>query len=494
MARSGSFDVVIVGAGAAGCVVARRLADADRSVLLLEAGPDLRRATPAELRDGWVLPRIPDWGFESEPNANGGTQRLRRGRLVGGTSWLTRFAVRGAASDFDAWATRGNPTWGFADVLPIFRRIEADADFGTKPWHGEAGPLPITRYPELEPSGIHAAAIRAFEGVGFPTIEDHNAPNAIGVGRMPFSAVGGSRVTSADAFLPPDVDLPNLAIRADAPVANVVIEAGRATGVRLVDGSEIRASRIVLAAGVYGSPTIRLRSGIGPSEHLRGLGIPVTLDLGGVGTNLADHPSVAVDSGWRGRGVDGPVLHTMATFRSSIAGPNDPPDLAIWVADPPGDEPSFEFEALLIKPDSRGSVRLRSADLTTPPRITLPGIRERRDVGRLAEAYRLCVELANRPEVRAIAEGPVPPMPATEEELRRTVVEEYYSVPHTIGTCRMGPSGDGGDVVDALGRVHGVEGLSVIDASIIPEATAGFPHLVTIMLADRLGETMAALL
>src|SRR5207247_5320955 len=133
--------------------------------------------------------------FESEPDTSGGSGTLRRGRLLGGTSWLTRFAVRGAAADFDAWAASGNPGWSFEDVLPAFRRLEADADFGERPWHGERGPIPIARYLELEPSGIHAAALRAFDTAGYPSVADHNEPGAVGVGRMPMSSRAGGRVT-----------------------------------------------------------------------------------------------------------------------------------------------------------------------------------------------------------------------------------------------------------------------------------------------------------
>jgi choline dehydrogenase len=161
-----AFDIVVVGGGAAGCVVASRLAErGDRSVLLLEAGPDLRHATPPELRDGWRLPTPPDWGFRSEPDNAGSASPLRRGRLLGGSSWLTRFAVRGSAADFDDWSAAGNPGWAFEDVLPAFRLVETDAEFGDRPWHGDRGPVPITRYPQLEPSAIHAAALRAFEAV-----------------------------------------------------------------------------------------------------------------------------------------------------------------------------------------------------------------------------------------------------------------------------------------------------------------------------------------
>jgi choline dehydrogenase len=380
-----------------------------------------------------------------------------------------------------------NAGWSFAEVLPAFRRIEADAEFGDRPWHGDSGPIPITRYPDLAPSPLHAAALDAFTDLGFLRVEDHNAPDAVGVGPMPFSASQGVRVTALDAFLPDDGMLTNLTVRAESPVAKVRLDGGRATGVRLIDGTEIHAGSVILAAGVYGSPAILLRSGIGPTRHLGELGIDVRVDLPGVGENLADHPSVSVDSGWRGAAKAGHVLHTIATFRSSGRASDAAPDLAIWIADPDGDEAEFSFDVLLMKPESRGTVRLASSDPTVPPRITLPGTRAPTDIVRLAEAYGTALELANHREVRRLAGSVRPAEPRGEAARRAAVVEMYYSIPHTVGTCRMGPSAVDGDVVDNLGRAYGVEGLSVIDASIIPEATAGFPHLVTIMLAELLG-------
>ncbi|MBA3687333.1 MAG: FAD-dependent oxidoreductase [Chloroflexi bacterium] len=494
------FDIVIVGGGAAGCAVARRLADAgEHSVLLLEAGTDLGGQVPPALRDGWNNPSgsdwTHDWGFESEPDGAGATSKLRRGRLLGGTSWLTRFGVRGVAADFDAWAARGNPGWRYEDVLPSFRRLETDAEFGDRPWHGDRGPLNINRYPELERSPIHAAALEALSALGFPSVEDHNAPDAVGAGPMPMSTKEGRRITSLDAYLPPDARPANLKIRTGSPVATVVIGGRRATGVRLVDGTEVGARWVVLSAGTYGSPSLLLRSGVGPAGHLRELGIDVLVDLPGVGENLADHPGTELDTGWRGDPPAGaPVLHTIATFRSSTQPRDRPPDLMFWVTDPTPGQPAFYLDPILLKPTSRGSVRLRSSDPEDKPRVTLPGLRESHDVERLAEAYLLGLELAIYPAVRTLANEPAPAPPGSHKELRAQVIAGSYSNPHVVGTCRMGPSPANGDVVDALGRVHGIEQLSVIDASVIPDAPSGFPHVITLMVAEHLSEKLARLL
>jgi choline dehydrogenase len=482
---SGGFDVAIVGAGAAGCVLATRLAQSGRDVVLLEAGPDLRGATPAELRDGWHLPQIPDWGFESEPVDGGPPKRLRRGRMLGGTSWLTRFAFRGAATDFDEWAAMGNPGWSFADVLPAFRRVETDLECGPDPIHGDAGPLPITRYPDREPSPIHLAALEAFAAAGFPAIVDMNAPDAVGFGRMPMSSRDGRRVTALDAYLPLGSDPARLALRPDCLVDRVVIESGRAKGVRLADGVIVVADEVVLAAGTYGSPPILMRSGLGPAGDLRSLGVDSVVDLPGVGVNLADHPGVDLDSGWRGSGVPDAVLHSIATFRSSLTRPDASPDLMFWVTDPDGAEAVFSFDPVLVRPDSRGSVRLRSADPSALPRITLPGVTDEADVSRLIEGYRLGIELANHPQVRALCSEPPPAAPRTTAEARAVVAAGAYSIPHVVGTCAMGPSPTDGAVVDHLARIYGVKGLRVVDASIIPAPTSGFPHLVTLMLAEH---------
>ena len=482
-----TWDVVIVGGGAAGCVLASRLAGrGDRSILLLEAGPDRRADTPPEWHDGWGLGTFPDWDFASEATGERPSQALRRGRLLGGTSWLTRFAVRGAAADFDRWAELGNPGWTFADVLPAFRRLEADAEFGDRPWHGQDGPIPITRYPEVERSPIHQAALEAALVSGFAAVDDHNAPDAIGVGPFPMSARGGRRVTTLDGYLGSDHRLERLEIRADAPVDRVELEAGRAVAVRLADGQRIATAAVVLAAGTYGSPAILQRSGIGPGELLTGLAIPVAADLPGVGANLADHPAVEVDAGWEGTAAAGPILHSMATFRSrTAAGPSA--DLMLWIPDPTEDDPRLYLDAVLLKPEGRGTVRIRSSDPGTPPSIRLPD-RTASDRARLTDGLERAVEVARQPQLRRHIAATGPTVPATPDEWDRRMREDGYSIPHVVGTCAMGPSPDDGAVVDATSRVHGVDGLYVVDASIIPEPPSGFPHVITIMLAERLTE------
>lgn len=488
-----AWDVVVVGGGAAGSVVARRIAEeTSASILLLEAGPALDDETVRSLGDGWRLPTVPDWGYESEPDATGTTNRLRRGRLLGGTSWLTRFAVRGAAADFDAWGTTVNANWSFIDVLPWFRRLETDLDFSDRPWHGDSGPIPITRYRDLARSTIHVSALEAWSAAGFPVVDDHNAPDAIGAGPMPMSSRLGARITTLDAYLAAEARPESLTLRTECLVSSVVLAGGRAAGVRLADGTRIRAQRVILSAGTYGSPPILMRSGIGPGAHLHELGIKPVVELPGVGANLADHPAVDLDCGWRGEGSAGPILHSIATFRSSVAGPDGAPDLMFWLTDPEAADPAFYLDPILLKPVSRGTVGLRSADPEDAPRITLPGLTEEVDLARLVEGYERAVDLANRPEIRRLTSESAPSLPADRSELRRRVIDNAYSLPHVVGTCRMGPPTDVGAVVDHRGRVHGVDGLYVIDASIIPDAPAGFPHVITIMAAERISAQLAA--
>ncbi len=230
--------------------MAARLAESgSRSVLLLEAGPDRRANPPDEIRDGWgISPEKFDWGYTSQPDERGLVRNVRRTRLLGGTSWLTRFTPRGSPADYDAWESMGNAGWGFDDVLSYFIRLETDTDFGDQPWHGDRGPIPSTRYFDLEYTEIGAAGLDALEATGFPAVEDHNRPGAVGAGRMPMSSRDGIRVTTAEAYLPAGATRSNLTIRSEAEVVEVLFDGACASGVRLADGSVIEAGSVVWPA------------------------------------------------------------------------------------------------------------------------------------------------------------------------------------------------------------------------------------------------------
>jgi choline dehydrogenase-like flavoprotein len=498
------YDVIVAGGGSAGCVAAARLSADDRCrVLLLEAGPDYPAAgdLPADIADGSMPTTSHDWGFMSEPDEHGRSIPLPRGRLMGGCSATNAcFALRGWPQDYDQWAAMGNPGWSFADLLPVFRAIESDADFGGD-WHGADGLVPICRPAAGELSSLQRAFADAAAAAGHRLVGDHNKPGTVGAGPAPRNVRDGLRMSTALTHLAAARGRPNLAIRAGAAVDRVELRGATARGVRLTGGEIIEADAIVVTAGSYASPAILMRSGIGPAAALRDLGIGAAVDLPGVGDNLIDHPLAAIDLPTM-PGFAGPRFQVMLTLRSSLADPGGPPDLHLFAAGPFDDTASpaggvFGIVAGLLAVRSRGSVRLRSADPADPPRIDIAHLRHPEDMTRMIEATRHARRLSHTPPLAGFVTGAeLAPGPAISDDdtagLARSIRERVGSYHHPVGTCAMGPSPDDGAVVDAFGAVHGIARLRVADASVMPAIPAANTNLSTVVIAERIAQGLSA--
>jgi choline dehydrogenase len=521
---SESFDYIVVGAGSGGCVLANRLSeDPGTRVLLIEAGGrdrSLNIKIPAAFAKQFHT-RL-DWDFytEPEPHVDGRALYVPRGKSLGGSSSMNAMLyVRGRPLDYDLWEAQGARGWGWRDVLPYFlrsednRRAEVEPDF-----HGSGGPLRVSD--QRSPRPLGGRLLAASEAAGIPRTADYNGPEQDGVSTFQVNQYRGRRWSTADAYLHPVKQRPNLEVRTRSRVLRVELEGGRAVGVRVARsgqrGSEqrLRAEReVILSAGAIQSPQLLLLSGVGQPEELRAAGVEARHELPGVGRNLQDHPFVsvlwAVSDQRTLYGADGPkqlaewLLRRSGPLTSSVA------EVVAFVrtrAGLPAADVQFHMGAayyedhgaetydgdamviapVLVSPRARGRVWLRSADPTAKPRILTNTLSEADDLSSLVAGMELARQIAAQPPLAEVVREELKPGPdvtdreGLAEDLRRRLMLIY----HPVGTCRM--SDDREDaVVDSALRVHGLEGLRVIDASVMPLIPGGNTNAPTIMVAER---------
>ena len=498
------YDYVIVGAGSAGSVVANRLTSADTSleVLLLEAGG---RDTRPEIFIPAALPTLfgteIDWAYltEPEPGLDGRRIYHPRGKVLGGSSAVNGMIyIRGNRRDFDRWAAAGNDGWGYDQVLPYFISAEGNGR-GASDFHGGDGPLAVDDNPALDPRS--EAFLEAAKEMGYPENPDFNGADQEGFGPFQVNIRDGKRITSAVGFLRPVLDRTNLTVATDALATKIVLTDGKASAVEYVqNGETVRAQvrrELILCAGAFESPKLLMLSGIGPADHLAEFGIPVEIDLPGVGANLHDHPRIDIAyANPNPTDIDprSNILETAGFLNTS--------------SDPEGPDVQFHFATTLVNPAlldrgpgwqiivcptrplARGELRLKSTDPAEHPTLLFNYLTEAEDRAALLRGLAVARELAMTNAFEGLRGDELFPGADVRDDedleacLRSMMDSEY----HPVGTCKMGT--DESAVVDPQLRVRGVEGLRVADASIFPEITSGNTNAATVMIGEKAADLL----